>query len=82
MARLTIVQSPPEVEALKERDRFLDEHPELRRLQSEIDRKLQNAESDHNRLVLLHKMMMDSFVQMNQNLQRLVELRKKARLSD
>lgn len=82
MARLTIVQSSPEAQALKERDRFLDEHPELRRLQSEIDHKLQNAESDHNRLVLLHKMMMESFTKMNQNLQKLVEIRKRARRTE
>ena len=78
MARLTIVKSSPEAQAIRERDRFLDEHPRLRALQTHIDNKLQTAETDHNRLVLLHKMMMDSFVEMNKKLQRLIETRKRS----
>lgn len=77
MAHLRIVKSNHQAEALKERDLFLREHPELRELQSRIDSKLENAESDHNRLILLHEMMMASFLELNERLQDLKELREK-----
>jgi hypothetical protein len=43
--------------ALKERDRLLEEHPELREFQNEIDRRLDNAGSSENRMAVLAIMM-------------------------
>jgi dsDNA-specific endonuclease/ATPase MutS2 len=39
--------------ALQERDRLLEEHPELREFQNEIDRCLDNAGSPENRMAVL-----------------------------
>jgi dsDNA-specific endonuclease/ATPase MutS2 len=43
--------------ALQERDRLLEEHPELREFQNEIDRCLDNAGSSENRMAVLAIMM-------------------------
>ncbi|MEW6532983.1 MAG: DUF3135 domain-containing protein [Thermodesulfobacteriota bacterium] len=61
MSKLQIVKSDVHAQAIKERDEFLDSHPELKALQAEIDKRLDNAQSPHNRLVLIHDLMMKSF---------------------
>jgi hypothetical protein len=60
MANLVSVTSEKQAQALKERDRFLKDHPQLLPLQRKIDSRLGHAKSEHNRLVLVHGMMMDS----------------------
>jgi len=72
MPNLSTVRTREHAEALQQRDRFLDTHPELRDLQRTIDEKLRSAASDHNRLVLIHKLMMDAFRELNVRLQSLV----------
>ncbi len=44
-------------EVLRERDRFLEEHPELRWLQDEIDRSLEDVESPEERMLILQEML-------------------------
>ena len=72
MARLSSVRTREHAEALRERDSFLYEHPELESLQRDIDEKLGNAASDHNRLVLIHNLMMDHLRKLDDQLQALV----------
>jgi hypothetical protein len=60
MANLVSITSGRHAQALKERDRFLNAHPQLEPLQRKIDHRLGNAKTEHNRLVLIHEMMMDS----------------------
>jgi hypothetical protein len=69
MAHLFSVKDDEQAEALLERDRFLREHPELRKFQREIDERLRRAGSAHNRLVVIHEMMLDSFLELNTKLQ-------------
>ena len=69
MANLFIVKTERQANALKTRDRFLREHPELREFQRRLDARLNGAGSDHNRLVLIHELMMDSFGDLNRKLQ-------------
>ena len=45
--------TPREKEALEERDSFLENHPNLKEFQKEIDRLLQNAGSFENRMAVL-----------------------------
>lgn len=63
------VESKAHAGALKNRDSFLAEHPELAELQREIDEKLEKADSDHNRLVLISDLMMESFMKLDARLQ-------------
>ncbi|MBI5572414.1 MAG: DUF3135 domain-containing protein [Desulfomonile tiedjei] len=72
MDHLSSVRSPQHAEALKERDRFLFAHPELANLQKQIDRRLKGATTEHNRLVLIHRLMMDSFIELDEKLQYLM----------
>lgn len=76
MPHLFEVHNERQAHALKERDRFLSTHPELRSLQKEIDERLKGAASGHNRLVLIHDLMMDSFLEMDRRLQRLLGRRR------
>ncbi len=69
MAHLFSIKNDKQVEALKERDDFLREHPELREFQRKIDDRLRRAGSAHNRLVVIYEMMMDSFTELIARLQ-------------
>ncbi len=69
MAHLFSIKNDTQVEALKERDDFLRQHPELREFQQKIDDRLRRAGSAHNRLVVIYEMMMDSFMELNLKLQ-------------
>lgn len=59
-------------EIKKERDDFLREHPELRSLQAKIDSKMSGAVSQHNRMVIIHDMMMDSSRLLQEKLDELI----------
>jgi hypothetical protein len=72
MAKLSSIKTPEHAQALEARDRFLGDHPELRDLQDAINNKLGNADSDHNRLVLIHQLMMDRFTELDEKLQTLI----------
>ena len=80
MARLASVSSEEHANALKERDLFLDHHPELRVLQKEIDDRLEKATTDHNRLIVIKELMMESFLKMDRKLQQLAAARRARRL--
>ncbi len=71
MADPVPIRSHELAEALQERDRFLLEHPELKPLQDKIDKRLHNAVSSHNRMVLIHDLMMETFLKLHENLQAL-----------
>jgi len=60
MANLVTITSQEHARALKRRDLFLRKHPELIPLQRKIDERLGGARTEHNRLVLIHDLMMDS----------------------
>lgn len=79
MAHLFEVKGHLQAEALQERDRFLFTHPELKDLQEAIDRALSKADTSHNRLVVIHNMMMDSFLEMHRKLQDLLKRRRRRR---
>ena len=72
MAHLVTIRNEQHAKALLARDRFLKLHPELRTLQGRIDDRLRQAGNDHNRLVLIHTWMMDSFFELFRKLQSLV----------
>ena len=72
MPKLVSIKTPEHAEALCNRDRFLQSHPELRNLQREIDTQLDKASTDHNRLVVIHDLMMDRFLQLHRKLQSLL----------
>lgn len=72
MSKIHTLRSQELTEALEERERFLSEHPELEKLQKDIDRRLKNASTDHNRMVVIHDLMMDSFLELDNKLQALV----------
>jgi hypothetical protein len=69
MGEVIRIESSRSAKALKERDRFLADHPELKPLQREVDDMLRKAGSTHNRLVMIRNMMMDSFLDLNDRLQ-------------
>jgi uncharacterized coiled-coil DUF342 family protein len=71
MANLFSVKNPNHAEALQRKDRFLSKHPELKELQKRIDDKLDKAATFHNRLVIIHDLMMESFLEMNRRLRSL-----------
>ena len=58
-------------EALKERDRFLAEHPELARLQEELDRNLESVENFEDRMRIIGKMIGQRLNQMNDECEKL-----------
>lgn len=72
MAHLAVIRNERHAKALRARDRFLKLHPELRGFQRRIDETLRKAGSDHNRLVLIHNWMMDSFFELFGKLQTVV----------
>lgn len=72
MRNLSTVKTEGHARALKERDRFLSDHPELGKLQGDIDRKLGTASTEHNRLVIIHDLMMDAFEEMDERLQEMI----------
>ena len=69
MRNLSSIKTKEHARALEQRDRFLQDHPELAKLQSSIDHKLSNASTAHNRLVIIHNLMMDSLREMDKRLQ-------------
>jgi len=69
MGEVIRIESSRSAKALKERDRFLCKHPELKPLQREVDYMLRKAGSTHNRLVMIHNLMMDSLLDLNDRLQ-------------
>lgn len=78
MSKLQAIKSESLAQAVEARDRFLDEHPELKNLQQEIDQRLDGAETDHNRLVMMNELMMDSFLKLDNKLKNLRESRQQA----
>jgi hypothetical protein len=72
MGLLFEVHTERQAKALRERDCFLSSHPELRGFQKRIDDRLKGAATSHNRLVLIHDLMMDSFLEMDRRLQTLL----------
>ena len=81
MSKLHAIKSELLAVAVRERDRFLEDHPELRDLQKEIDQRLNGAETDHNRLVLMNQLMMESFLKLDEKLQSLREVREQRNLA-
>lgn len=76
MSHLSTVKSDEHAKALLERDRFLQDHPELLALQEKIDDRLRKADSSQNRLVVIHDLMMESFFKLDNQLKSLArELR-------
>jgi hypothetical protein len=71
MSHLSTVKSDDHAKALLERDRFLKDHPELRELQKQIDVRLKKAVSTENRLVVIHDLMMESFLKLDKKLKSL-----------
>jgi hypothetical protein len=71
MAYLFPIKNESFAAALSARDHYLSAHPELRHLQREIDARLHSASTTHNRLVVIHELMMDAFVELNNKLQRI-----------
>jgi len=74
MANLVSIRTREHAEALRKRDCFLRSHPELLKLQHEIDLQLDKAATDHNRLVVIHNLMMDRFQQLRGKLQSFIRL--------
>jgi hypothetical protein len=72
MGQVISIESSRSARALRERDRFLANHPELKPLQLQIDEMLRKAGSRHNRLVMIRNLMMDSFLYLNDRLQSMV----------
>lgn len=73
MSHLHVVTSSRLAEALQDRDKFLKKHPELAVLQKEIDTKLKNAASDHNRMIVIQDLMMASVQELSRKLRSLVK---------
>jgi hypothetical protein len=71
MSHLSMVKSDEHARALLERDQFLVEHPELQELQKKIDDRLKKAMSTENRLVVIHDLMMESFLKLDKKLKTL-----------
>lgn len=65
-------------EAIRERNRFLDEHPELQPFQEEITRRLKGATSMENRFVILSMMIAEKMNELQGNLGQIHTLRRKA----
>ncbi len=54
--------------AVGDRDRFLEEHPELKPLQEEIEKRLRSAGSIENRIAILRNMMDEKLFELRQAL--------------
>lgn len=76
MAKLFPVKTGDQIRALQARDQFLCKHPDLKRLQADIDARLNKAATENNRLVIIHDLMMDSLREMNDKLQSLLRRRR------
>ena len=57
--------------ALAEKAEFLNQHPEYRKYQKEIDRLLDNAGDMENRMAVLAMLMEGKLIELHQNLQKL-----------
>ena len=58
-------------ELKQELNKFLEENPHLKELQKEIEEKLDKAGSDHNRMVVIQEMMMESLRDLGDNFKKL-----------
>jgi len=76
VANLSAIKSDDHARLLRERDRFLGDHPELKELQRDIDDKLRKASSNHNRLVIIHGLMLAALSELDNRLQVLVGRRR------
>lgn len=81
MSNLYIIASKEHADAVRERDAFLRNHPQLRQFQRDIDKKLHGASSTHNRLALIHHLMMENFKKLNSELQSLARAKRRRRQS-
>jgi hypothetical protein len=72
MPNLFAIRTDRQADALKERDGFLEAHPELKVLQRQIDERLRKASTGHNRLLVIHGLMMESFLELHLKLQSIV----------
>jgi hypothetical protein len=68
--------------AREERDRLLDEHPNLRQFQKHIDRYLDNAGSSENRMVVLGIMIEAKLKELREELAHLSSLMRQFRISN
>lgn len=59
-------------EAKQKLNKFLQENPELKPMQAEIDKMLSGAGTQHNRMVLLHHMMMDKVKELSKAIKTLL----------
>ncbi len=69
MANLILVKSHSHARAIKDREIFLAKHPELWPLQRKIDESLYKARTTHNRLVVIHDLMMEKASELFEKLQ-------------
>ena len=60
-------------EAKLEIQKLLKEHPELRELQNEIDRQMKGAVTQHNRCVIITRMLKDKAKELGKALRELEE---------
>lgn len=65
-------------EAKKQLNDFLREHPELQPMQNEINRLLKGAGSQNNRNVLLHRLLFENLIRLEEQTWKLVQLTNKA----
>ena len=68
--------------AREERDRLLDEYPDLREFQKQIDRCLDNAGSSENRMVVLGIMIEAKLKELREELAHLSSLMRQFRISN
>jgi hypothetical protein len=72
MSKLFAVKTREHAEALLERDRLLFENPKLTSFQRQIDEMLDKAGSDHNRLVVIHNLMIEHMRKLAEELRLLI----------
>lgn len=65
-------------EAVKARNEFLEEHPELKRFQKEIEKEMSKAGSWENRWAILKSMMDAKMQKLNNNLKELQKIENNA----
>ncbi len=68
--------------AREERDRLLDEYPDLREFQKQIDKCLDNAGSSENRMVVLGIMIEAKLKELREELSHLSSLMRQFRISN
>lgn len=64
-------------EAKMELNRFLEEHPHLKPFQAKLDSQLNNAGSNHNRMVILKSMLFSKLYELERALNNLIETHNK-----